>query len=146
MKSEIENFLKLLAVDKPADTEGLQALARALDILLIAYHRTPDLFEGRDVEAPNVDHKSLAQAASRVFPTFGYYPVVDVRESIDQKISLADATDDLADIAGELTEVLWRLEHVSVEDAAWHFRFGYTTHWGRHLHNLRLYLFERLNG
>jgi hypothetical protein len=52
--------------------------------------------------------------------------------------------DDLADITSDLREVLWCWENTSEADAAWHFRFLYQIHWGRHLHNLRSYLHMRL--
>lgn len=37
-------------------------------------------------------------------------------------------------------EVLWLFENADENDAIWDFRFGYQTHWGRHLHEMRVYL------
>jgi len=55
-----------------------------------------------------------------------------------------DAIDDLADIYGDLIGVSWLWENSGEADAVWHFRFGYQTHWGRHLLDLRSYLHWKL--
>jgi hypothetical protein len=52
------------------------------------------------------------------------------------------AASDLAEIASDLSEVLWLFENASHNDAVWDFRFGYQSHWGRHLHEVRTYLHD----
>jgi hypothetical protein len=146
MVAAIHAYLELLK-DRPDDESvRLDRLAEALDRLVIAYHHTPDTEpEGEGAEAPSVPYEPLAKRAAASFPELGYYADVDPEEGLDQKIGLADAIDDLADIARDLTEVLWHLENVGVDDAIWVFRFGYRSHWGTHLHRLRLYLHAKMN-
>jgi hypothetical protein len=83
----------------------------------------------------------LYQRASKAFPELGYYPCVYPGDDPSgDKASLADAADDLADIAGDLVEVLWHFDNSTPEEAVWEYRFGYQHHWGDHLHGLRNYL------
>jgi hypothetical protein len=46
----------------------------------------------------------------------------------------------LADIVGDLEEVVWRYETLGADDAYWHLRFLFLIHWGQHLRELSLYL------
>ena len=55
-----------------------------------------------------------------------------------------DAIDDLADIAGDLEEVLRRFEHSGKNAGDWYFRMLFEIHWGRHLRELQLYLHAKL--
>ena len=76
------------------------------------------------------------------FPSLGYYNIpstisVNVGEA---EMHTGDALDDLADIANELSECVWRWQNNSENDALWHFRFSYETHWRSHLRSLQLYL------
>jgi hypothetical protein len=149
VKTEIDRFLKVLTERDAQEDARLQALAAALDDLVAAYNRSQEVETVTpEVEVPKIDRAVFVREASATFPklAFRYYPTVDPIEDIEQKILLSDGIDDLADIAGDLSEVLWRLENVGSEDAVWYFRFLYSAHWGRHLHNLRLYLFELLHG
>ena len=43
---------------------------------------------------------------------------------------IADAYDDIADIAGDLFQVQWCFANTSDRDALWHFGLGYDSHWG----------------
>lgn len=136
MEKEISAFLALFEMDAAQD--DIDALVRALDDLVIAYNRSADTFDDHQIDAPSAP--DFHAAAVRNFPSLGLYPVMNPQDTLDDKPSLADAHDDIADIARDLSEVLWRLEHVSFEDANWHFRFLYGAHWGAHLHSLRVYL------
>lgn len=142
MKEEIASFLALL--DENAAPNDINGLVRALDDLVIAYNRSDDVADDEEYQTPPTNYTALSAAAARAFPDLGWYPVVDPRETIEQDPSLADAIDDIADIANDLSEVLWRLENTSIEDAIWYFRFSYETHWGDHLHQLRVYLHAKL--
>lgn len=53
---------------------------------------------------------------------------------------MSTAVGDLVEIAADLMEVLWLFDNASENDAIWQFRWGYRHHWGRHLHELRVYL------
>jgi hypothetical protein len=120
----------------------LYDLASALDHLVMTYHNTdsvtPDTVEASP--APRVDEKPIIDAASTAFPDLGWYALVDPEEGQDQEIGMSIAVGDFAEIAADLEEVLWLFENASHNDAVWQFRWGYQFHWGRHLHELRLYL------
>jgi hypothetical protein len=57
-------------------------------------------------------------------------------------LGVADAIDDLADVARDLEEVQRRWKDCP-EDALWHFAFLYRAHWGGHLRSLQVYLHDR---
>ena len=120
----------------------LYELAKALDELVLAYHRTshaePDTTEGS--AAPATDELRIIDAATEAFPDLDWYALVNPEGGPDQEVGMSIATGDLAEIASDLREVLWLFENAGHNDAVWHFRFGYQTHWGRHLHEVRTYL------
>lgn len=141
MVSAILAYLSLLKHEPDDAGVRLERLAEALDRLVIEYHRSIELEpDEAEVEAPCVDYVPLAERAAASFPELGVYGDVDPKEAFDHAFNLGDAIDDLADIARDLTEVLWLFDNVGANDAVWMFRFGYRTHWGRHLHDLRRYL------
>ena len=78
------------------------------------------------------------------FPNLGFYGVIfDPLKLPPEEPVVGDAIDDIADIVSDLSEILWRHEMLGEEDANWHFRYLYEIHWGRHLHELRHYLFVK---
>jgi len=141
MVSAILAYLSLLKHQPDDAGVRLERLAEALDRLVIEYHHSVEVeLDQAEVDAPCVDYVALAARAAASFPELGKYGDVDPKEGFDRQFSLGDAIDDLADIARDLTEVMWLFDHVGPNDAVWMFRFGYRTHWGRHLHDLRRYL------
>jgi hypothetical protein len=138
-----KRFLKLL---REGDTPSDEELARALDELALAYHEAPEGSPAENDREPpprSIEHyKRYAQLGKR-FASYGYYAVGDWTEPLSKQTVTADAIDDLADIEGDLEKVLWRYENIGADDAHWHFKFEYTIHWGRHLRQLSLYLFDR---
>ena len=142
IEAAIKAFLALLE-RKPDDAlEGLGALARAMDELVSCYHSTPDVepdtLDGP--QAPRIDEAALSEKASAAFPDLDWYAIADPLDGLEQEVGMSIATADLAEIAGDLSEVLWLFENATENDAIWEFRFGYQAHWGRHLHELRPYL------
>ncbi len=79
-----------------------------------------------------------------MFPGLGWYQAIDdlLSPTVEPTVSGADVLDDLTDIVLELEEVVERSK-TNIEDALWRFRFGFKTHWGRHLRWLQLVLHER---
>ncbi|MEP3226591.1 MAG: DUF5063 domain-containing protein [Parasphingorhabdus sp.] len=146
IEASINGFLSLLSGTSKDSDGRLAKLAMALDSLVWAYNHSSDVEpDTDDVDNPQSDYDLLAKRASEVFPELGYYCDVDPDESIEQKIGVGDAIDDIADIARDLSEVLWLKQNVSENEAVWMFRFGYESHWGRHLHDLRRYLHVVMN-
>jgi hypothetical protein len=80
------------------------------------------------------------------FPNLGYYASADPATVLDEKATVGDAIDDLIDIVRELREVSWRYDALGADDAHWHFRLMFESHWGRHLRDLSLYLYVKQFG
>jgi len=134
--------LRLLREGAPPSDEEL---ARALDELAIAYHEAPEGSPADDDrEPPNDDFRQPYAGLSKRFPEHGFYAVADPVEPLDQKCLGGYAIEDLADIARDLEEVVWRSEHIGPDDAHWHFKLLYRTHWGRHLRELSHYLHAKI--
>jgi hypothetical protein len=143
----LDTVKKLLAIvggqEACEDREG--ALRSALDQLAVAYHFTDVPFDETDFPDPHeADYGALREAIALRFPGLGCYEdMLRISESSEAERSIGDAVDDLADIAKDLHDILLRWETNGERDALWHFRFGFESHWGRHLRDLQLYLHER---
>ncbi|MBI3174000.1 MAG: DUF5063 domain-containing protein [Chloroflexi bacterium] len=134
------SFLELLETDVPID---LGSLELALDKLAWMAHFVGDLSEAKEhPEVPEHNYSRWRELITKRFPNLGYYNIPNsISVSIGEAdIQVGDAIDDLADIASELSEVVWRWRNNSENDALWHFRFSYESHWGSHLRNLQMYL------
>lgn len=130
---------------EPGEKNRIDLLVRC-DRILVAIHDLPDMAGDSDhPEPPEKDYNRTRSLVSAAFPDFGYYNLPEsVLDDIgDSKVMVGDAIDDIADIVDELTEVLWRFAHTSTADAIWHLRFGYGSHWGRHMRDLQFYI-ERM--
>lgn len=137
-------FLHLIE-QPPQDSQArLRALAAALDRLSTVYHSLEDV-EPTTVDTPagNRDHAAAYRRLGALFPEFGMYSEVEpeaaYRGSLDET-TMGDAVDDLADIAGDLSEVADLLDKGETQNAIWQFRFTYQSHWGRHLRSLQRYV------
>jgi hypothetical protein len=124
------------------ESATLYDLAKALDELVATYHRVPDV-EPDTIDgsaAPRTDERPIIDAAEACFPELGWYALVDPQGGQEQQAWPSMAVGDLAEIASDLLKVLWLFENAGHNNAVWQFRFGYQYHWGRHLHEIRLYL------
>jgi hypothetical protein len=144
MIEAVRSYLDLLA-SEPLQDRALPALAHTLDRLALAYHDTESMALDEDdtPDPPVQDYGPLRDQAVRSFPGLGYYhssSSVPLEVEENATLTLGDGIDDVADITGELLEVMWRWENNGPADAVWYFRFSYEAHWGRHLHSLRSYL------
>jgi hypothetical protein len=138
------NFLELLKKGDsniPAETESLEL---ALDKLALIYHYVGDVSDDENEysKSYNREYFRWREIFGRRFPNLGYY---NIPSTISVKIGEAeihtgDALDDLADIATELSEFIWRWQNNSENNALWHFRLSYEIHWGSHLRSLQMYL------
>ncbi len=124
-----------------SDAEREDALRAALDDLALAHHRVRQLsLHGNAATEPRRAKYSVIRARfSTAFPHLGFYEAITELSNPNAEATTGDALDDLADIAVDLQDVLDRAR-VNVDDALWHFRFGFETHWGAHLRWLQLYL------
>ncbi|WP_255528395.1 DUF5063 domain-containing protein [Qipengyuania sp. YIM B01966] len=140
MVNAINGYLALLKSQPDDEETRLAKLCEALDCLVIEYHRAPDVEPDTDDLLPSVPYEPLAERAAASFPELGYYADVEPQDGLEQEVTLGGAVDDLADIARDLSGVLWHIDRGAANDAYWEFRFGYQTHWGMHLRRLRRYL------
>ena len=148
IKDSIEFFLKVVA-GSGTDDEREANLLLALDRLALSYHFANFKFDEKDYpEPPHRTYQAMREVVSATFPNLGYYNVAaDISEKIVESLTnVGDAIDDICDIAGELENVLWCWDNTTVDNALWHFRFGYESHWGKHLRDLQLYLYAKEHG
>lgn len=126
----------------PSDEE----LLFALDRLVEAFHRTPDVEPSNtELEAPRSGGPALYKEVAERFPAYGLYSMSDPTASIEDAAMVGDAIDDLADLISDMREVVWWADHIGFDDAHWSFRLHYFN-WGRHARELGLYLHARQFG
>lgn len=141
IREAIARFMASMDRDPNDEFVGLRTLAISLDNLVAVYFETDDVEPDGEVEPPPKDTARFLRQFAAAFPELGLYPYADPGGDPGEEIHLvADAIDDLGDIAGDLDEVLWYFENSTNSEAIWHFRWGYQNHWGEHLHSLRSYL------
>jgi hypothetical protein len=132
-----------LAALREGEPPSLTQLSELLDALASAYHLVP-LSEPADIEADRPSRfdewKEWMLVLGKRFPELGYYRRVDPLAEPPDDLFLEDAIDDLADIALDLEDFLWRAENLGTDDANWHVRFSFESHWGSHLRGLTSYL------
>jgi hypothetical protein len=121
-----EHFLSTVWDGEPPSDE---ALLRALDRLVAAYHETPigDVSDA-EIDAPRQDGAFLYRQLAARFPAYGYYPAADPAKPLEEALMMADAIDDLADLTLDMREVTWFAEQVGINDA--HLPFGSITSTG----------------
>jgi len=140
MLNAVRDYLKLFDGKTAPEERNPEQLARVLDQLLTAYHGSVDVSPTTDIQPPSQDHREIRGLMERCFPGFGLYGWSAPEEIPGDEVMMCDAINDLADIYAELSGVMWLSENSGKADAIWQFRFGFQSHWGRHLLNLRSYL------
>jgi hypothetical protein len=97
--------------------------------------------EDTDLKAPRQDYNLVRQQLAERFPDLGNYWITLHHEvSKEGKLAYGDAIDDLADIVGEIAEVLWLKDNASRADALAGLRHRYDMHICNHVVPLRNYL------
>jgi len=145
----IEDFLNLVDKGTVSIEENEERLSLVLDQLAFGYHYITYNFDNKEYpEAPEQDSKTLRQLIVTRFPNYGYYNSPDEFTSniAETKVVVGDAIDDILDITIELKDVMWCWQNTSIDDALWHFKNGFDTHWGLHLRELQLYLLTNSRG
>ncbi len=135
MIESMQGYLALLDDADLSPRDRMVRLAETLDQLVRAYQAMPSGHPADGAEPPDADDVALRRKVCLVFPDFGYYT-----PAAAQPASVADAVEDVVDIAAELEQVAWRYRNLGEGDAAWYFKFSYEHHWGRHLQDLRGYV------
>ena len=140
--SSVLDFLEFL--ENENSNSSIESLEIALDKLAMISHFVGDNSDDEKEypESSNRDYSRWREVVGRRFPSLGFY---NIPRTISENVGAAelhtgDAIDDLADIANELSEFIWRWKNNSENNALWHFRFSYESHWGSHLRSLQMYL------
>lgn len=143
IRAAIRDFLSLLESDELSVEQSEDRLPAFLDRLALAQSYVSFTFDETDYpEPPDQSKDDLRALVSKRFPNYGYYNVAEpITTNIDEAGTLvADAVDDLADIARDLYNVEWCWANTSETDALFHFQNDFMYHWRRHLRSLQLYL------
>jgi len=142
-------FVDLLEQGDIGDCDSAELrLVVLLDKLAFQRSIAKPVFDDRAPDPPDIEYEKRRKLAERTFPKFGFYNTVDeIEDNISgTKILVGDAIDDIADIYGDLKDVLWVAETGFEKEAIYDFVESYKIHWGMHLRELQLYLHRHLNG
>lgn len=142
----VSEFLEIVEQGKDTVEQNEKYLILALDCLALAYSSVAYKFDETDFpDPPKIDAMELRSIISKRFPNYGLYnlPCEITTKIGETEIIVGDAIDDIADITTDMQEIKWRWNNTSIDDALWHFRFGYRSHWGNHLRNLQFYLYAK---
>ncbi|MBL7661930.1 DUF5063 domain-containing protein [bacterium] len=151
MKEIINTISKFLAIIESncSNEEAINNLMLSLDELALVSHSVTYEFDvAEHPDAPNLDALELRKKVCKRFPSLGYYNIVaDIGEKFcESEIHVGDAIDDVTEIAQALSAVIWYSDNTSISNALYHFQFGFRCHWGRHLRELQLYLYDQVWG
>ncbi len=125
---------------------NIPILTQQLIEVELMYFSQVDVFDKNDYpKPPTVDLLSIRKNVQLNFPELSYYNVPsDVSRKIaETEIIIGDAVEDLSEIIKDFYEFIWLSENTSIDNAIWHFRFGYKAHWGKHMNDLLFYLFNQ---
>lgn len=146
IEKTIREFVDYVGNQESSTEEDLGKLIELLDKLAYPAYFADYSFDETDYpDAPSKEYQKIRDKIEKRFPSLGFYNVPEnISDNLENTgIMVSDAFDDLSDIIGDLYEVIWCFENTSRDDALWHFQNSYTTHWGRHLRELQLYLHDR---
>lgn len=147
VRQTIQRYFALIENSTGTPAENLLGLADILDELARLGRHTEPSFEDGHPDPPSGHDRcrQIRSLAAIRFPGLGPYNLPDPISGSpgESQIVVADPYNDIADIAGDLFEADWCFAHTSDLDALWRFRFGYDSHWGDHVNNLRWYLYAQ---
>jgi hypothetical protein len=149
IKKLIDSFIEFVDVGSKQPIDRERSLMLLLDSLGLSQAYINFEFDENDYPDPPCENEKLIRERISVnFNDYGYYNCADeIEDNISKTdIIVGDAIDDLIDIYKELSEVRWRWENTSIADALWHYDYMYRSHWGLHLRNLQLYVFNKQYG
>jgi hypothetical protein len=146
LQDTILGFLNLLELGPIGGVSTLNELNVYLDELSLIYNFTNDIEVNTYKPPERLGYKEMRNLVTKHFPDLGLYNIPEkiTQDLGETKVVIGDAIDDITDIACDLSEVKWCLNNTDINDALWHFRFGYEHHWGNHLRQLQLYLYSLL--
>jgi len=144
IKNAVNEFVNYV-LNEDTQIRDLEELIRLLDKLAFATHFIKANFDEKEYpDAPENNYEEIYKKISKRFPALGYYNIAgNISDRISEcDLQVGDAIDDITDIVGDLKEVLWCFDNTSESDALWRYVNGFKMHWGRHLRELQLYLYD----
>jgi hypothetical protein len=114
IKTAIENYLAIISSQEGDEETRIKNLILSLDELaLLANKVNYTSYEIDYPDPPEVNYK--AETITKLFPSLGYYNIaLDISSNIAQSsLVLGYAIEDIADIAHDLTEIIWRYENIA---------------------------------
>ena len=141
----IQKYLSILDSDI-SEEEAIENLIASLDELAYLSHNVA--YKPDDKDYPDPPERDRSKTLGEVRKRFSSLGFCNVAGEIGDRISecdghIRDVTRYIAEIADNLSEVLWYLNNTSHDTALFYFKFDFVTHWGRHLRELQLYLHDR---
>ncbi len=145
IEETVKEFLDFV-LNEDSVVDDLGELMAVLDKLAYSVNYVNYEFDETEYpEAPERNYQLIREKVQKRFPDLGFYNIPqDVSEKLEKsEIIVGDAIDDISDIVGDLSEVLWCFENTSKNDALWHYQNSFRSHWGKHLRELQLYLHDK---
>lgn len=145
----MEAFLNLIqritryGTETIVDSNKPLTLKKALvDLQALYVNLEPSFDERLYEEIERLDYGLVYAHVKVNFPEFHDYNQLEQVLDPNKKpeILLGDAIDDLSDLIIDLSEVAWRLQNTSLDDALWYFNTLMRMHSEQHLLNLLVYL------
>jgi len=141
----IEGFLSYVYESKPLTDSELNEFIFHLDKLALTMANLEFVFDETEYpDAPEKNYNDTYKTICSRFPMLGYYNVVAniSKNIVESEVCVGDAIDDIADIVGDLEQVLWYFRNTSKDNALWHYQESFKRHWGTHLRELQLCLHD----
>lgn len=127
------------------DNERL--LLKQLSKVIKLYFELNDNSDDKDYpDPPAVDSKQIWKNVKINFPNFTQYNIAsEITKNISStELIIGDPYDDLVDIIKDFMDYIWYIDNTTEENGIWHFKFGFMSHWGKHLFDLQYYLYHYL--
>jgi hypothetical protein len=142
VRSAIDNYLSVVCSPAGDEQGRVDRLKSSLDELALLARTMHDHFDETSYPEPPRINPSSWDTVERRFPALGFYKLdLNVPGRLSETLG-ASAIEDIVEIAGDLAAIAWRFEHNSSDDALFHFRLTFQSHWGLHLRCLQLYLHD----
>jgi hypothetical protein len=133
-----QDFFNLFEIQFATESSRLTALRSILAEL-------QSLVLKIDLVVERLNQPRLQKKISSCFSSLGLYRMLSSYNlDIGIEVLTGDAIDDILDIYNDLHEGHVRWMSGRKNDAAWHWRFSYDTHWGQHLVDLQRVLHENI--
>ena len=150
MVCETEAIISLMKTiikfgEEESELSNIDLLFKKLSEINILAFDFPDAFDDAEYpDPPNIETKSIELNIQKNFPEFYQYEItahIKINSSEDE-IFIGYPEDDLTDIIKEFKDIIWYYNNTTIDNTAWFIKFGYKSHWGKHLNDLLYFLYH----